>query len=128
MEIGTTQSAQLRIEIRKEPSLQQRIFREIESWNQMARAERDLLGLCDEVIRIAVQDHLADHLQRHKFFRDQLRGVEKVELEACGCFFIKDLQTKLELRKITGGNCFPQIPAVEVRISAADLYGFIPHY
>src|ERR1700685_683497 len=94
----------------------------------MARAERDLLCLCEEVVRVAIQDHLTDHLQRHKFFRNQLCGVENVKREARGCFFVKDLQTKLELWKITRGDRFPQIATVEVRIRSADLYSFIPQY
>src|ERR1700733_14092726 len=94
----------------------------------MARAERDLFGLCEEVVRVAIQDHLTDHLQRHKFFRYQLGGVENVKREARGCLFVEDLQTKLELWKITSGDRFPQIPTVEVRISSADLYSFIPQY
>src|SRR5271154_5100822 len=94
----------------------------------MAWAERDLLSLCEEVIRITVQDHLADHLQRHKFFGDQLRCVENVELEARGSFFVKNLQTKLELWKITRGDRFPQIATVEVSVGSADFYGFVPHY
>src|SRR5580704_17689852 len=59
VKVGTPQTRKLRIEIRKETPLQKRVFAEIDSRYDMAGAERDLLRLGEEVVRIPVESHPA---------------------------------------------------------------------
>ena len=52
--------------------------------HDVRRAEGDLLGLREEIVRIAVEHHPADRRQRHQLLRDDLGRVEHVEAEALG--------------------------------------------
>ena len=47
----------------------------------MAGMERHLLGLGEEVVRVAVQRQASDPLDRHDLLRDDLRRIEEVEVE-----------------------------------------------
>lgn len=53
-------SGELSVEIGKVPALKKRIIRETNTGYYMACAERDLLGLSEEFIHIAVELELAD--------------------------------------------------------------------
>ena len=65
VKIRRAQAAELGIEIGKQAPLQKRIFTEVDAWNNMAGAKRDLLGFGEEVVGIPVQDHLAYHFDGH---------------------------------------------------------------
>ena len=56
-------------------------FAEVDARHDVRRAERDLLGLGEEVVRIAIQHHAADRLHRHQFLGHDLGRVEHVEAE-----------------------------------------------
>jgi hypothetical protein len=86
-----------------------------------------LLGLGEEVVRVAVQRHAADDAQRHQLFRHDLRGVEDVERKRLGLRFGNDLQREVVLRVMARLDRFPQIAAVEVGVGAVDLHRFVPH-
>jgi hypothetical protein len=47
----------------------------------MPGAKGDLLGLGKEVVRVAVEHHLAQRGHRHQLLGDQLGRVEQVEVE-----------------------------------------------
>ncbi len=127
VEVRAAQTGQLGILVREVTTLQQRIVREVDARHDVRRAECDLLGFGEEVVRIAVQHHLADRGQRHQFFRDQLGRIEHVEREAGSLFFGEDLQAQFPFREVAGFDGFPQVAAVEVGIGARDTDSFIPH-
>ena len=52
--------------------MQQRVIAEIDSRHDMSCAKGHLLGLGEEVIRIAIEHHPANRLDRNELFRDQL--------------------------------------------------------
>ncbi len=69
----------LRVEIGEQPPLQQRIVGEIDARHDIGRAEGHLLGLGEEIVRVAVQHHRARPCRtRHDLLGDQLGRVEHV--------------------------------------------------
>src|SRR5450830_129364 len=127
VEVRTTQAADLRVHVRVDTALQQRVVGEVDARHDVGRAEGHLLGLGEEVFGIAVQDHLTDGLQRHQLFRHDLGGIQHVEGEAVGLLFGEDLDGKLVFGELARLDGFPQVAAVEVGIGAADLHGLVPH-
>lgn len=93
MEVGAAQPGELRVEIREDTTLQQRIVAEVDARNDVGDAKRDLLGLREEIIGISVEGHLADAPHGHQLFGDQLRRVENVEIEAVGLRVVKRLDS-----------------------------------
>src|SRR6185436_19908169 len=65
MEVRSTQTAQLGIQIREQASLQQRIRGEVDSGNDVARMKGDLFGLCKEIVWIAIQYEPSDRHHEH---------------------------------------------------------------
>src|ERR1700735_3008068 len=94
----------------------------------MARTERDLLGLREKIVRIAIEDHLSHHLQRDELLRNYFSGVEHVELEFVSGILIKNLQSQFPLGGVATVNCFPQVPAMEIGVRTINFHGFIPHH
>ena len=90
-------------------------------------AERDLLGLGEEVVGIAVEHHAPDRRQRHELLGHDLRRIEHVEAERSASRFAERLNGELPLGIGAGLDGFPEIASVEVRIRARDLHGFVPH-
>ncbi len=81
MEVRSAETADLRIGIREQTALEQRIVGEIQPRHNMARVERSLLILREEVIRVAIKHHFAHQLNRHQLFGNKLGRVEQVEVE-----------------------------------------------
>ena len=90
-------------------------------------AERDLLGLGEEVVGIAVQHQLADRHDRHQLLGHDLGRVEHVEGERLGLLLGEDLQAELVLRVGAGLDGLPQVAPMEVGIGAGDLDRLVPH-
>ena len=97
---------------------QQRVVAEVDAGHDVRGAEGDLLGLGEEVVRVAVQHHAADRRHRHQFLGDQLGRVEHVEAEGLGLRLGEDLQAQFPLRVLAGLDGFPQVAAVEVGVGA----------
>ena len=87
MEVRSTKTADLRIGVREQTTLQQRIVGEVQPRHNMARVERCLLIFREEVIRVAVKHHFTHQLNRHQLFRNKLGRVEQVEVEFELVFF-----------------------------------------
>ena len=81
VEVWAAQAGQLRIEVGEVPPLQQGVVAEIDARNDMRGAKRDLFRFRKEIIRIAVEHHSADRLHGDQFLRNQLGGVQHVELD-----------------------------------------------
>ena len=105
---------------------EQRIVREVDAGDDVRDAERDLLGLGEEVVGIAVQDEPADGNDRNQLFGNDLRRVEHIEREFLCLLFGEDLQAQLVLGIRAGFDRFPQIAAMEIGVGAGDLDGLVP--
>ena len=101
-------------------------LREIDARHDVRRAERHLLGLGEEVVRIAIEHQPPDRADRHQLLRHDLGRIEHVEAEAFRLLFGEDLQPELVLGIRARFDRFPQIAAMEVRIGAADLDRLVP--
>ncbi len=125
-EIRAAEAEELGVEVREEPGLQERIVGKIDAWDHVGHHEGDLLCLGEEVVRVSVQRHLPDAAHRHELFGDELGGVEDVEGELVLVLFFDDLDAELVLGEGAGLDRVPEIAAVEVRVLAGDLLGFVP--
>ena len=74
--------------------------------------------LSKEVVHIAIEYQPAHDAERQNFLRDNLGGVQNVEIEVVCKLLVEELKTEFPLRKIAVVNCMPQIPAVKVRIGS----------
>ena len=126
VKVRTTQPRDLGIDVGVNAAGQQRIVREVDAWNHVRDAERHLLGLGEEVVRIAVEDEPADRDDGHQLLGHDLGRVEHVEREALGLFLGEDLQTQLVFGIGPGLDRLPEIAAVKVRVRARNLDRFIP--
>jgi len=100
-EVRTTQSLQLRVQVREVAALQQRIVAEVDARRNVLRHERDLFGFCEKVVGHPIKNKAADRLNRQNLLRDDLRRVENVEIEIVGKFLIEELDAQFPLGKIT---------------------------
>src|SRR5271163_1462487 len=112
MKIRPTQAAQLRVKIREQSALQQGIFGKIQARYEVARAESHLLGFGEKIVGVVVEDHFSNHLQRYKFFGNNLGCIEHVKFKFIRSRLIENLQTEFPFRKITTVNRVPQIFAM----------------
>ena len=126
VKVRAAEPAQLRIGVREQAPLQQRIVREVDAGHHVPRMKRDLLGLREEVVGIAVQCHPADGPHRHQLFRHQLGRVEQVEVELAGIGRIDHLHAEFELRIVAALDRHPQVAPVEVRVMAGNPLRLVP--
>jgi len=96
--------------------------------DHVLRAEGDLLGVGEEVVRQPVQHQAADPADRDLLLRDDLGGVQDVEPEPVGELVVEQLQAEFPLGEVAGGDGVPQVVAVEVGVGAADLERLVPHH
>src|SRR5258708_18198164 len=115
-EVRPAQPLQLRVEVGKVAALQQWIIRKIDARYDVLRAERDLLGFGEEIVDHAIQHEAADGPERYQLLRDDLGGVEHVEIEAVSEILVEELQPELPLRTIAILDCVPEVAAVGSRV------------
>jgi hypothetical protein len=72
----------------------------------------------EEIVRIAIEHHLADDLERHDLLADELGRIQHVEIEIIRGFLIECLYSELEFRKIAFDDRIVQIAAVKIGIGA----------
>jgi hypothetical protein len=106
---------------------QQRIVAEVDARHHVRRAERDLLGLGEEVVRVAVEHQAADRRTGTSSSGISLVASRMSKLNAFGLLFGEELQAQLPLGVLAGLDRFPEIAAVKVRIGAGDLDRLVPH-
>ncbi len=107
VEISAPETRYLRVDIGMVAAGQQRIVAEIDSRDHVCGAERNLLGLREEIVRISIENHSADRGDRHHLFRNQLGRIQDVEAESIGLFFRKQLHSQLPLRIVAGTRSPP---------------------
>ena len=127
MEIGSAKTTDLCIGIREQTPLQQRIVGEIQTGDNMPRMESRLFVFGKEVIRVAIEHHFANTLNGYQFFRDEFGWIEKIEVKLEFIFFRNQLEAQFVFRKIACFNGFPQLAAVEVRVTSGEFLCFIPN-
>ena len=127
VEVGAAQARELRVGVREQPPLQQRIVAEVDAGHHVARMKGHLLGLGEEVVGVAVEHQPADALHRHHLFGNQLGRVEQVEAAGLSSLSSRDhLHAQLPLGEVALLDGFPQVAAMEVRVLAGDLLRLVP--
>jgi hypothetical protein len=91
-------------------------------------AERDLLGLGEEVAHRPVQHQPPDRACGQHLLRDELGRVEDVELEPVGEVVVERLQAQLPLGVGALLDRLPQVAPVEVRVGPVDLDRLVPQH
>lgn len=104
----------LRIEIRKLTSLEERIVANSNTGNEMACTERDLLCLGEVLIDSLIEYHLSDRLERHQLLWPNFRRIKNVKLELVLICLWNDLYGKCPLWWSTVLNRFVQVLPVEI--------------
>ena len=109
---------QLGVDVGEEPPLQQRIVGEIDPRHDVTGMERHLLGLGEEVVRVAVERHLADLPYRNELLGDDLGRIEQVEAEFEFVLLLDDLEAQLPFGEVAALDGFVQVAPIEVRVLA----------
>ncbi len=107
VEIGAAEPGELRIHVGVDAAGKQGIVGEVDAGNDMRGAERDLLGLGEEIVGVTVEHHATDRRQRHQFLRHDLGRIQHVEAEAVGLCLSEDLQAQLPFGEVTRFDRFP---------------------
>ena len=92
----------------------------------MRGAERHLLGLGEEVVRIAVKHHTPHQPHRHVFLGDQLGRIEHVIRLRIRKFLIEHLQTQFPFRIGATDDRFVQVTTVVIVIRSLELERLVP--
>ena len=107
MEIRAAKPGNLRIDIGMYTASQQRVIAEVDAWNDVRRAERNLLGFGKKIVRITIEHHAPYRRNRHHFLGNKLRGIENVKAEPVALLLGKYLHTEFPFRKISGLDRLP---------------------
>src|SRR5436305_13508637 len=91
--------------------------------SQSGCAYHDLLCLGEIVAWVHVQSHLPNYLDRHKFFRDNLGGIEEVKSKSQLVGFFHDLNSQFIFRPVSRGDCVPEVLSMEVGVLACQHLG-----
>ncbi len=126
VEVRSAEPGELRVQVREEPGLEQRVVGDIDPRDDVADVEGGLLRLSEEVVRVSIEGELPDAAHRDKLLRDELRGIEQVKAETFGVRLLDDLEAEFVFGKLAGFDRFPEASAVEVRVGAGQLLGFVP--
>ena len=127
MEIGPTQSADLRIDIRMNAAGQERVIGEIDSGHDVRHAKGYLLRLRKEVIGVAIEHHAANDLNWNEFLWHEFGRIQKVEAPVFGILFSENLQAQFPLRILGCFNRLPQVAPMKIRICTRNFDGLIPY-
>ncbi len=113
VEVGGAQAALLGVEVAEQAPLQQRIVGKVDARHDVGRAIGHLLGLGEEVVRIAVQHHPADQADGDDLLRNDLGRIEHVIGLGVGEFLVEGLDAQLPLGKIAPADGLEQVAAVD---------------
>ena len=126
VEVGPAEPRDLRIDIGVDAPGEQRVVGKVDARHDVRGAERDLLGLREEVVGVAVEHHPADRRHRHQLLGHDLGRIEHVEAESFSLLLGEDLQAELPFGVGARFDRFPQVAAMEVGIGTRDLDRLVP--
>jgi len=127
-EIGSAETGDLRIQVREQPGLHQRIVGYLNARHQVSSVEGDLLGFGEVAGGVAIQRQLSDQLHRSEFFGDQFGRVEQIDpFKAVGSVVGHHLNAELVFKERAGLDPVGHVAAVEVRVAAGGDLRFFPH-
>ena len=89
------------VEVGEVAALQEWIAGEVDAWHHVLGAECNLFGLGEEVVNRAVEHETTDPPHWDEFLRDDLRGVEDVEVELVGELVVEELHAELPFGEVS---------------------------
>lgn len=125
--VGTAVAVKLRIEVREQATLQQRVLAEVNAAHDVAGLEHGLLRLGKVVGWVAVKLQHAQLRERNELLGDDFGGIEQIEAERQRLVLINDLDGELPLRSVAGLDGIPEVLAVEVGVLAGKNLRLFPH-
>lgn len=126
LEVGTLVTVELGIEIAVETTLQQGILCEVDTTDNVAGLEGDLLGLGEVVGRVAVEGHLTENLEGSELLGKELGRIKEVEAIGLGLLLIDELNGELPRGGIARLNGLPEISTVEIGVLASEDLSLLP--
>lgn len=107
VKVGASQPRDLGVHVRMYPPMQQRVIAEIDARHHMRGAEGDLFCLREKIVRISVQDHAPDRLDRNELLGDELGGIQDVETELLRVRLAEQLHAEFPFGMVPGFDGFP---------------------
>jgi hypothetical protein len=98
VEVGPTEARYLRVDVGVNTAREQRIVAEVDTGDDVRGAERDLLRLGEEVVRISIEHHSTDRRERNQLLRNDLGRVEHIEAVLFRVTLAEHLDRELPLR------------------------------
>lgn len=95
------------------------------TWNNKARPKGNLLILIEEIVRVAVEDHAADRLQREEVLRPGLGDVEGVKVELVLVRNVHDLDKELPFRVLACCNTVVEVLGGMAMVGTTHLNGLL---
>src|SRR6478672_2577391 len=105
--VRSAQTYQLRIGVREQTTLEERIIGDIDAGHDVAGVKRDLLRFGEKVVGIAIKGQFSYTLDRNQFLRDDFRRIKKIKVELMLVFFFDALHAELPFRIVAVLDGFP---------------------
>lgn len=116
-----TKTMTMGVWVREETGLEDRICRRLDTWDKMRGRERCLLDFREVVLRVFVQDQLANRAEREVFVRPHLRQVENVVPEALCLLWRHRLNIDRPAWEFTSFDVLEECLDTVVRVRAGKL-------
>ena len=126
LKVGALVTVELGVEVAVETTLQQGVLGEVDTTDDVAGLEGDLLGLGEVVGRVAVEGHLAENLEGSELLRKELGRVKEVKAVSLGLLLIDKLNGELPRGGVARLDGFPEISTVEISVLAGEDLGLLP--
>lgn len=115
------QAVAVRVAVREEARLQDRVGRGLDAGHQVRGRKGDLLDLGKVVLRVLVEGQLAEPAERHLALRPDLGQVKDVPLELLGFLWLEDLHVDGPAGVLAALNGLEQVLGVPVGVLAGHL-------
>jgi len=120
-------TGQLGVEVGEVTALEKRVIGETNTWNDVAGAEGDLLGLGEVLVDVAVELKLTNVAERNLLDWPDLGGIENVKLELVLIGLWNQLNVHVPLWESAGVDGSVEILAVEIGVLASKLQSLVPN-
>ena len=126
LKVGALVAVELGVEVAVQTTLQQGVLGEVDTTDDVAGLEGDLLGLGEVVGRVAVEGHLTENLKGSELLGKELGRVKEVKAVSLGLLLIDELNGELPRGGVAGLDGVPEISTVEISVLAGEDLSLLP--